>query len=193
MISAIIPVYLNEDTLIENLDRLKFNDQVTEVVCVFDGYKPDTEMLWRIKARGAKPVFIYPDIPWGNSRARNIGAINSENDWLLFLDVDHVIENKEVKDLDKKNVYKFKRVLNKTEWHCNTLLMHKDAFFSVGGYYEGFCGNYGYEDRYMEWQLLKSGYDFVHLNSEVFVLNGGGVKLERDKSNNRILFNRLIK
>ena len=36
----------------------------------------------------------------------------------------------------------------------------KDLFFAVGGYDEMFCGHYGYEDRYLEFQLRKHGYEF---------------------------------
>lgn len=190
MISAIIPVYNNEATLIKNINRLWEVDRITEVVCVFDGYSCNNSVRKYIEARKCKVISNYPNIPWGNSRARNIGAINASNKYLLFIDVDHTIKN-QIGNLWNDRVYKFKRVLNKTEWHCNTLLMHRDIFFSVGGYDERFCGHYGYEDRYLEYRLREQGYEFENLQDEVIVLNGGGVDIERDKNRNKSLFKKL--
>lgn len=193
MISAIIPVYNNESTLMINIDRLFEVEKITEVICVFDGYQCTGWFKEYIERRKGKVVSNYPNIPWGNSRARNIGAINASNEYLLFIDVDHTIK-KQIwfyRHGFKDRVYKFKRVLQKTEWHCNTLLMHKDLFFSVGGYDERFCGHYGYEDRYLEFRLKKQGYEFENLQDEVIVLNGGSVDIERDKNRNKILFKKL--
>lgn len=202
MISAIIPVYNNEATLIRNINRLWEVDKITEVVCVFDGYSCNNSVRKYIEARKGKVVSNYPNVPWGNSRARNIGAINASNDYLLFIDVDHTIKNQIgpkfglligplIGTLTNDRVYKFKRVLKKTEWHCNTLLMHRDIFFSVGGYDERFCGHYGYEDRYLEFRLRNHGYVFENLQDEVIVLDGGGVDIERDKDRNKTLFKKL--
>lgn len=192
MISAIIPVYNNEDTLIRNIERLFDVDKITEVVCVFDGYSCNNLIRRYLESKKGRVVSNYPNIPWGNSRARNIGAINASNEYLLFIDVDHTIKDRiTFNQLTDDRIYKFKRVLKKTEWHCNTLLMHKDVFFSVGGYDERFCGHYGYEDRYLEYRLREQGYTFENLQDEVIVLNGGGVDIERDKDRNKSLFKRL--
>ena len=191
MISAIIPVYNNEATLIKNINRLNEVEKISEVVCVFDGYRCSDSVKEYIESKGGKTVSNYPNIPWGNSRARNIGAINASNDYLLFIDVDHTIKNQIGAVWSNDRVYKFKRVLKKTEWHCNTLLMHKDLFFSVGGYNEMFCGHYGYEDRYLEFRLREKGYTFENLQDEVIVLEGGGVDIERDKDRNKSLFKKL--
>ena len=189
MVTAIIPVYHNEKTLYQSLDRMiKYEGMIDEVVMVYDGYAHGNRLYHRF----SKQISIYPDIPWGNSRARNIGAINAANDWLLFIDVDHFIEDDVMCDFNPQKVYKFKRVLDKTVWHCNTMLMHKDTFFSVGGYDERFCGHYGYEDRYLHWKLEKAGYDFENLETEVKVIHSGSVNLERDKTHNKRLFNKLI-
>jgi glycosyltransferase involved in cell wall biosynthesis len=192
MISAIIPVYNNESTLIKNINRLCEVEKVTEIVCVFDGYACSNSVRKYIEARKGKVVNNYPNIPWGNSRARNLGAINAKNDYLLFIDVDHTIKDQiHFNAFTKGHVYKFKRVLNRTEWHCNTLLMHRDMYFDVGGYDERFCGHYGYEDRHIEFKLRREGYEFTNLQDEVIVLEGGGVDIERDKSRNQSLFKKL--
>jgi len=192
MISAIIPVYNNEAALIKNINRLFEVERITEVVCVFDGYQCSNSVRKYIEARKGKVVSNYPNIPWGNSRARNIGAINASNDYLLFIDVDHTIKDQINFSALNDRYYKFKRVLKKTEWHCNTLLMHKDLFFSVGGYDERFCGHYGYEDRYMEFKLRQiQCYEIECLHDEVIVLDGGGVDIARDKERNKTLFKKL--
>jgi predicted glycosyltransferase involved in capsule biosynthesis len=192
MISAIIPVYNNESTLIKNINRLFEVEKISEIVCVFDGYSCSDSVRKYIESKKGKAVSNYPNIPWGNSRARNIGAINAKNDYLLFIDVDHTIKDQiNCGWLNNDRFFKFKRVLKKTEWHCNTLMMDKDVFFSVGGYDERFCGHYGYEDRYMEFRLREKGYDIVNLQDEVIVLDGGGVDIDRDKNRNQVLFKKL--
>jgi glycosyltransferase involved in cell wall biosynthesis len=192
MISAIIPVYNNEATLIKNINRLMEVEKITEVVCVFDGYSCGNAVNRYIEFRKGKAISNYPNVPWGNSRARNLGAINASNEYLLFMDVDHTIKDQiTINHFQPDMIYKFKRVLKKTEWHCNTLLMHRESFFSVGGYDERFCGHYGYEDRYIEFKLRKQGYEFGNLQDEVIVLDGGGVDMARDKERNKALFKKL--
>lgn len=189
MISVIIPVYHNEETLLENVKRLSMAFMIEEIICVFDGYECEKNTR-RYLERYGKVINIYPDIRWGNARARNIGAANARFNYLLFIDVDHTLKLPFVINPKDDCAYKFKRVLHKTEWHPNCMMMHKDIFYEVGGYDERFCGNYGYEDRYFDWKIRRK-YPIVHSENELEVLNGGGVELGRDKTINKRLFEKL--
>jgi predicted glycosyltransferase involved in capsule biosynthesis len=63
-------------------------------------------------------------------------------------------------------------------------------FYDIGGYDERFCGNYGYEDRHLEWKIIIN-HNIANLDDEVIVLEKGGCGLDRNKEHNKILFNKL--
>jgi len=195
MISVIFPVYKNEEMLLKNLEHIHEMDCVEQITIVYDGYVPEGN--FEIGVHGfvkVKQIRNHPDVPWGISRARNLGAMNSDCDWLLFLDVDHTLkESYDISNLEHTSVYKFKRLSKEhPEWPAGSLLMHRTAWQKVGGYDERFDGHYGYEDLYMLWILQKHYFNIRESDMELIVLNGGQCKvLDRDSSVNEILFNRL--
>jgi len=191
MITAIIPVYHNEEALHKTLKNLCSQDQITEVILIYDGYAHNDSFLDLMFGTYIIKISIFPDIPWALSKARNIGAINATNEYLLFIDVDRVFKERYFFDVKPDKVYKFKIVLDKTVYHPNAMLMHRDIFFKVGGYDERFDGYYGYEDRYLEHVLQINKYEFVNSENELIVLNNGGVKMERNKERNHDLWRRL--
>ena len=196
MISVIIPVYHNEKSLLKSLTFIA--DKFSEIIVVFDGYKPDEKSLSDIDFLEVKAIMNYPDIPWGNARARNIGAINSNLPYLLFLDCDHTFKNLFIEDdlsfIVPSNVYKFKRIhKGKTAWPSGSILIHRDLFFKVGGYDERFCGHYGYEDLHLLHKIKKSGIEIINSDIIIDVLEEGRVNLKRDTSINKKLFDELVK
>jgi predicted glycosyltransferase involved in capsule biosynthesis len=131
-------------------------------------------------------------VKWGNARARNIGAINAKNEWLLFLDVDHTIKEKitssDMSSLNKKMVMRMRRDYGgKTAWPSGSIIIHRDLFFKIGGYDERFCGNYGYEDLYLVHKAGKA----LNTEIELSVLIEGRVHLNRDTTVNKLLFEKL--
>jgi glycosyltransferase involved in cell wall biosynthesis len=196
MISVIIPVYHNEKALLKSLSFIV--DKFSEIVVVFDGYKPDLELFNDPDLTNVKLIMNYPDVPWGNARARNIGAINSSNPYLLFLDCDHTFKNLFIEDefsfINPGKAYRFKRTYNnKTTWPSGSLIMHRDMFFIVGGYNERFCGNYGYEDLYMVWKLREANHIVENSNIHIDVIHEGRTNLKRDTTINKKLFEELTK
>lgn len=192
MISVIIPVYHNEETLHKNLYYLEDQELIAERILVFDGYEVPSVYDDSYFYRDIKTISNYPDIPWGNARARNIGAINAVGDWLLFLDVDHTfmtkIDENEIQHLRKNAVNKFKRTYKgETTWPSGSVLIHKETFFKVGGYDERFCGNYGYEDLFL-CDKIRNEY---RTEIEIEFLLEGEVSMERDITINRELYERL--
>jgi predicted glycosyltransferase involved in capsule biosynthesis len=194
MISVIIPVYHNESTLQKNLEYLEKVERISEKIIVFDGYHPpapfgcNTYDLYR----GMKTIANYPDVKWGNARARNIGAINARNEWLLFLDVDHTLKSQikgsDFQRLNKLQVMRMKRTYKgNTVWPSGSIIIHRELFFSVGGYDERFCGNYGYEDLHLIHKVGKS----TNTEIELSVLPEGRVNLKRDTTVNMMLFEKL--
>lgn len=197
MISVIIPVYHNEATLMKSLNYLDEQPYINETILVFDGYKPDSYFSDSMYSylKGTKVIANYPDIPWGNARARNLGAINANNNLLLFLDVDHTFKKRitghehQTINANHNTVLRFKRDYEgRTEWPSGSILLHRDSFFGVGGYNEKFCGNYGYEDIELLWRLEQAGIKIINSEIEIDVMPEGRVILPRDVSVNRKLF-----
>ena len=196
MISVIIPVYHNEKGLLKSLSLIV--NSFAEIIVVFDGYKPGLEILKQLDSMSVKAIMNYPDIPWGNARARNLGAINSNQSYLLFLDCDHTFKRLFIEDDFKfiipGNVYKFRRKRgNDITWPSGSLLMNCSIFFKVGGYDERFCGHYGYEDLHLLYKIKKAGIEIVNSNIPIDVIEEGRVNLERDTTINKKLFEKLTK
>lgn len=97
---------------------------------------------------------ITTDIRWNQGGARNLGVVKAISPKIILTDSDHYFPPKLLSQiLDSKipqnKLYKFKRTDingNKQQSPCNIFYTSKSVFFSVLGYDEEFCGNYGYED-----------------------------------------------
>lgn len=196
MISVIIPVYHNEKALMHTLEAVKEIKQITEIVLVFDGYKPPSpfdDSMWNMY-EGTKIISNYPDIPWACSRAKNIGAINSNREWLFFLDVDHrpVPEwfARDVQRLSRASVNLCRREYKgDTAWPVQIAIVDRDLFFKVGGFDERFDGNYGYEDKHFNYKVGKQ----IHTALEIEFTGQGEARMPRSRFKNEALYEKLIK
>jgi predicted glycosyltransferase involved in capsule biosynthesis len=107
---------------------------------------------------------VEEDIGWNNGGAKNLGMTQCITDWAFLCDLDHVLTNDNLEKLlkiERNNncYYTFDRYdidkkcsLVKAQ---NIFLINKDVFWSVGGYDEDFSGNYGYEDNWLKYNLVK--------------------------------------
>lgn len=101
------------------------------------------------------PISLYKveeNIPWNQHGARNLGAWVMPPGWGLWTDIDMVFPLQDMRkildlDVDKNKYYTFERVKmperSSYKYHCNTVMLTKDAYWAVGGYDERFCGTYG--------------------------------------------------
>lgn len=98
---------------------------------------------------------VTTDIDWNMPGCKNLGALMARADWLLFFDIDALVDAEGIRlmvggidRLDPKTLYNFRRIHDGVEVapHINTLLMTKRNFFAAGGMDEDFSGYYGYED-----------------------------------------------
>lgn len=95
---------------------------------------------------------ILVDLPWNQGEARNIGAKYATHDWIMLMDIDHVLSAESLSELQNTNldeniIYSFKRKLaisgeEKTP-HLETRILNKDTYWDIGGYDESFAGIYG--------------------------------------------------
>jgi hypothetical protein len=104
-----------------------------------------------------KRVFrIHEDRPWNWIAARNIGAHEAADGWLLMTDMDHVVPEQTLRsvlygDHDPSVIYGFSRKEHTGQAlvpHPNSWLMTREMFWKVGGYDENFSGRYGSDGEY---------------------------------------------
>jgi len=98
---------------------------------------------------------VIDDIAWNMPGCKNLAAVQARSDWLLFFDVDNVIEPDGfarliagLPQLDASTLYRFRRIHDgrEVDSHINTLLMSRRGFLRAGMIDEDFAGHYGYED-----------------------------------------------
>jgi hypothetical protein len=115
---------------------------------------------------------IEPNIPWNQPGARNLIMSQAQTDWVLLVDVDHVVSPSLVPQLLAfKPVpglcYKLGRFYEKTgmpqSMNPNQLLINRDDFWLAGGYDEDFCGHRGHDDHMLKCTLAARGINQVDL------------------------------
>jgi glycosyltransferase involved in cell wall biosynthesis len=89
-LSIVIPTFNRADRLeILLTELLKADQKALEIVVVDDGSKaPHPEILNRLQATMPQVKFVLLEINVGGGTARNIGAQNSQAEWLWFFDDD---------------------------------------------------------------------------------------------------------
>ena len=105
---------------------------------------------------------IHQDIGWNNGGAKNLAVYHAKTDWVLVSDIDHVLDEKNIKTLlqlqtNENHYYIFNRFYvsrNKlVKPAVNIFLVRKEKFWNAKGYDEDFSGFYGYEDCLMRAKL----------------------------------------
>jgi hypothetical protein len=157
--------YKNAGMLAEQFKRIRqlpesLRDQISVVVC--DDGSPDGE------AKGEPigcPLSIFRigvDVRWNQDAARNICVANSDTQWLLLTDMDHIVSLAAWKrilehKLHKTLVYRFSRTTlepdrKETPYkpHPNSWLMTRKMYELVGGYDERFAGHYGTDAEFRD-------------------------------------------
>lgn len=110
---------------------------------------------------------ILVDIPWNREEARNLGARQAATDWIIQIDIDHVLPAASAQALcelkpDPKHWYRFPRwrkgradetrkkdalspdvEFGRIKPHIDSYLVRKEMYLKVGGYDLAFCGCLG--------------------------------------------------
>ena len=171
-----------------------------EFICVDDFSDPPVQI-----ARDSLNLRLFrvlDDIDWNMPGCKNLGAVMARADWLLFFDLDNMIDERGlevlVASLDKlkpDTLYNFRRVEEGKEVasHINTLLMTRRGFFKAGGLDEDFAGHYGYEDVHFHHMWRHHVGPEVLLVDIVFTQLGFRTEtLNRDTSRNQALIHHKI-
>lgn len=156
-LSIIFPYYRQPQMLKKQLDIWKTYDKDVEIILVDDGSNENESAENVIKNSDFLPknfqLFkILIDLPWNHAAARNIGAKYAKSEWIVLMDLDHLLTNEELNklysiSLSDDTVYDFQRKGfksgNPKKKHTETRLLKKELYWRVGGYNETFSGAYG--------------------------------------------------
>lgn len=149
MLSLVVTYYGQPAMLAEQAKAWADYPDGVEVVLVDDGSAEPAAPQPR--SRGYR---VGVDIPWHQDGARNLGATVAAGEWLLLLDIDHILPLREAErllamlpTLRPRTAYRPARRLVDDAYPlgraANIWLLRKAEFWAVGGYDERLCGSYG--------------------------------------------------
>lgn len=165
-ITIILPYYRAPKMLeIQVNTILQYPDSV-KVIVVDDGSpEPAFPIL-----QGIDRVSLYrieDDIPWNREGARNLGAKEAKTEWIIHMDIDHIlppecVQNLFSTEINEKNWYRFKRfrvgfaddtrkkdsipddmAYGEVKPHIDSYLCTKKLYWDAGGYNEEYSGCLG--------------------------------------------------
>lgn len=156
-VTLILPFYQNPQFLRRQIEQWRVypRDLVNafSVIVVDDGSPtPAVEALRGVVRPSNFRLFrIEQDIRWNWLAARNIGAYQATDGWLLLTDMDHVLPAETLRSIvygvhDPETIYVFSRREHTGKAiapHSASFLMTRAMFWRVGGYDERCSGFYG--------------------------------------------------
>ena len=165
-------------------------------IILVDDYS-DRSLVPDISGLPIRLLRVETDIDWNMAGCRNLAATQAKTDWLLFHDIDHVMDGENISrllaglsSLDAETLYRFSRIENGVliDSHVNSFLVKRAMFWDLNGYDEDFCGFYGFEDIYLLECWMRKGNKILLLNNVEFRVEGSSTpRLSRDVSRNRAL------
>jgi hypothetical protein len=137
--------------------------------------------------------------------ARNIGVHEARCEKIVLLDIDHGFRSDDTQSLmldaerlAPSEIGHFPRMKKEGgEWieirpHINSFLICKSDYMRIGGYEESFSGHYGCEDKFFQVCCRKNGIRHKLMSTHTFVVAGATQNLDRDKSVNQAVLDRLM-
>ncbi|HSS97056.1 MAG TPA: glycosyltransferase family 2 protein [Terriglobales bacterium] len=157
-ISIIFPYYKNPRMLEYQMTFWQKYPKEVEVILVDDGspigFRAEDIIAKFPKLQCKFKLFrIMADIAWNEGQARNLGAKFAANEWIVLVDMDHIVTVPTlnaliVSVLDTNTVYTFNRLEHFSREtntaHKESRLMTRDLYWTVGGYDESYSGHYSF-------------------------------------------------
>lgn len=173
-VTLIVPYYRNPAMLRLQDETWRLYPPELRVIVVDDGSPADpADAVLPVYSRAAL-LRIETDIAWNRNGARNLGSHAAETDWLLHLDVDHLLLPEGAWELvygplDPKVWYRFRRYrvgaadetrrkdelpddapFGRIKWHVDSFLCTHARYWSAGGYDEDYSGSLGGSAPFLE-------------------------------------------
>lgn len=170
--SLVVPFYLNCKMLAEQVRLWNAYPEGVQFIVVDDGSPEPAKPIIEEYASGwlKSRLSLYRievNIPWNRGGARNLGVKEATTDWVVHVDIDHVLTGECARRLlafepDPKCWYKFERYRNgkadetrkkdkipeyvtygKIHPHIDSYLCTREMYWKAGGYNEDFSGCLG--------------------------------------------------
>lgn len=170
--TLILPFYLNVGMLAEQMRVLNDHPPELRVIVVDDGSPEPAEPIIRANASAAllERLQLYRigvDIAWNRGGARNLGATVAQTEWIVQVDIDHVMPVESARAMLAAKVnparwYRFPRFrrgradetrrkdslpddveFGPVKPHCDSYLCTREMFAKAGFYNEDFSGCLG--------------------------------------------------
>lgn len=184
-ITIIVPYYRNQAMLQTQLEIWPSLPAEYRFIVVDDGSpEPAAPIVQQhgYPLYGRIKVFrIQKDIPWNRGGARNLGAFTCETDWMLHVDIDHVLPPLAAQKLLQVNVnpmhwYRFDRFrvgkadftrkkdaipddveFGKIHPHVDSYLCTRTLYWLAGGYDEDYSGSLGGGNPFLKAMTEEAG------------------------------------
>jgi len=166
--TLIVPYYRNPAMLIRQVEEWNTYGDNVDVICVDDGSpEPAEPIVSHTSNPNVRLLRIEKDIPWNRGGARNLGALQAKTDWILHVDVDHVLPFTTAEalagfDPSDGEWYRFFRYrvgkadftrkkddlpddckFGKIKPHMDSYLCLRNTYMRLGGYDEDYSGGLG--------------------------------------------------
>lgn len=185
-LTLVIPYYRNVGMLREQLRIWEDYPPGVRLVLVDDGSPEPALDVVRSHASAAlrERIALYRvevDIPWNRGGARNLGTMQARTDWIVHVDIDHILPPEAARALlefspDPRRWYRFRRfrhgradetrrkdkIADAIEFgeihpHIDGYLCTVDAYWKAGGYNEDFSGCLGGGSPFLALMAAENG------------------------------------
>lgn len=169
LLTLIVPYYRNVDMLRRQLAEWRKYPQEIAIVVVDDGSPEAAFEVLRDAGNLLRLYRVGRDIPWNRGGARNLGTQAAETEWIMHVDIDHVLHASDARALVTKHWppnhehwYRFRRFrvgradatrrkdtipddaeFGEVKPHGDSYLCRRELYWSVGGYDEDYSGCLG--------------------------------------------------
>lgn len=187
---TILYLYYNQPQAITFFETMGYQHLPVKFLFVDDGSIQPLQLNWP----NATVLRIQEDIPWNMPAANNLGLkhlyAQDPNTVVLRMDIDHYFHpvaidhlNQDARHIAPKEIIQYRRF--RTTPHPNIYMARVADILKAGGYNLQFCGNYGYDDKELNFRLRKRFFSFSLSNTVCHVnKNMRSQGLKRDKTIN---------
>jgi glycosyltransferase involved in cell wall biosynthesis len=168
--TLIVPYYRNQRMLERQALEWQNYPPNVNVIVVDDGSPepayPTVKLAYDLGAQ-VRLLRVIPDIPWNRNGARNLGVMQARTDWIVHVDIDHIMPMTTASELfhfhpEPGNWYRFARyrygkadftrrkddipddqTFGKIKPHMDSYAVSRKAYLDLGGYDEDYSGSLG--------------------------------------------------
>lgn len=218
--TLIVPYYRNVRMLERQVEEWEKYPACVKVICVDDGSpEPARDVIDRSASPSLRSRLelyrVAVDIPWNRGGARNLGARHAPTDWLVHVDIDHILPVESCEKLlafepNEFNWYRFERwrvgkadatrkkdaipddcEFGRIHPHVDSYLMTKKMYWFIGGYDEDYSGVLGGGSAFLRQATARVPPRVLdiplHVYTRSVIKDASDFSLSRDTSKGKII------